>query len=39
MTKPQNILLIMSDEHDAQMLGCAGHDQIKMPSLDKLAAK
>ena len=39
MTKPQNILLIMSDEHNPKMLGCYGHDQVKTPNLDKLAAR
>ena len=36
---PQNLLFIMSDEHNARMLGCAGHDQVKTPNLDKLAAR
>ena len=36
--KPQNLLYIMSDEHNPKMLGCYGHDQVKTPNLDKLAA-
>lgn len=35
--KPQNILYIMSDEHNPKMLGCYGHDQVQTPNLDKLA--
>ena len=37
--KPQNILYIMSDEHNPKMLGCYGHEQVKTPNLDKLAAR
>jgi len=37
--KRQNILYIMSDEHNPKMLGCYGHDQVKTPNLDKLAAR
>ena len=37
--KPQNILYIMSDEHNSKMLGCYGHEQVKTPNLDRLAAK
>ena len=37
--KPQNLLFIMADEHNRQMLGCAGHDLVKTPNLDKLAAR
>lgn len=37
--KPQNVLYVMSDEHNSSMLGCAGHDQVKTPNLDKLAAQ
>ncbi|MFP6708397.1 MAG: sulfatase-like hydrolase/transferase [Alphaproteobacteria bacterium] len=37
--KPQNILYIMSDEHNPKMLGCYGHAQVKTPNLDRLAAQ
>lgn len=37
--KPQNLLVIMSDEHNASMMGCAGHPLAKTPSLDALAAR
>lgn len=36
--KPQNLLVIMSDEHNPKMLGCAGHDLVRTPNLDRLAA-
>ena len=37
--KPQNILYIMSDEHNSKMLGCYGHSHVKTPNLDRLAAQ
>ena len=37
--KPQNLLYIMSDEHNPKMLGCYGHDQVQTPNIDKLAAR
>ncbi|ETW94947.1 MAG: hypothetical protein ETSY2_48885 [Candidatus Entotheonella gemina] len=37
--KPQNLLVIMSDEHNPKMLGCAGHDMVRTPNLDSLAAR
>ncbi len=37
--KPQNLLVIMSDEHNPKMLGCAGHDIVRTPNLDGLAAR
>jgi choline-sulfatase len=36
--KPQNLLVIMSDEHNPKMLGAAGHPLVKTPHLDALAA-
>ena len=38
MTQP-NFLVIMSDEHQARALGCAGHPFVKTPNLDALAAR
>ncbi len=35
----QNLLVIMSDEHNPKMLGCAGHPLAKTPNLDALAAR
>ncbi len=34
-----NLLVIMSDEHQARAMGCAGHPFVKTPNLDKLAAR
>ena len=33
-----NILVIMSDEHNASVMGCAGNGIIQTPSLDRMAA-
>ncbi len=37
--KPQNLLILMSDEHNASMMGCAGHPLARTPNLDALAAR
>ncbi|MEM9031434.1 MAG: sulfatase-like hydrolase/transferase, partial [Pseudomonadota bacterium] len=34
-----NLLIVMSDEHQARAMGCAGHAIAKTPNLDALAAK
>jgi arylsulfatase len=34
-----NIVLIMSDQHRADMMGCAGDASVRTPSLDALAAE
>ncbi|MFX0099625.1 MAG: sulfatase [Candidatus Hodarchaeota archaeon] len=34
-----NILFIMSDQHRADHMGCAGNSDIKTPNLDKLASE
>lgn len=34
----KNLLIIMSDEHNPKMLGCAGNPIVETPNLDKLAA-
>jgi choline-sulfatase len=36
---PKNMLVLMSDEHNAKMLGCVGHPLAKTPNLDALAAR
>ncbi|MEM8802747.1 MAG: sulfatase-like hydrolase/transferase, partial [Pseudomonadota bacterium] len=33
-----NMLVIMSDEHQARTMGCAGHPFVQTPNLDALAA-
>ncbi len=37
--QPLNLLVIMSDEHNARVLGCAGHPLVQTPHLDALAAR
>jgi len=37
--QPMNTLLLMSDEHNRRMLGCAGHPLVRTPHLDALAAR
>ncbi len=37
--KPTNVLFILSDEHQHNLMGCAGHPVIKTPSLDALAQR
>ena len=32
-----NLLVLMTDQHHAQWLGCAGHPMVKTPNLDRLA--
>ncbi|CAG7613954.1 sulfatase [Paenibacillus allorhizosphaerae] len=34
-----NILVITSDEHNAKIMGCAGHPIIRTPGLDRLASE
>ncbi|MEL6295952.1 MAG: sulfatase-like hydrolase/transferase [Pseudomonadota bacterium] len=35
----KNLLIILSDEHQARAMGCAGHPFVKTPYLDTLAAR
>lgn len=37
--QPANMLFIMSDEHNRRVMGCSGHELIKTPHLDRLAAQ
>lgn len=39
MTRSKNLLVIMSDEHQARALSCAGHPLVKTPHMDRLAAR
>ncbi len=34
-----NMLIIVSDEHQARAMGCAGHPFVQTPNLDRLAAR
>ncbi|MCZ4354630.1 sulfatase-like hydrolase/transferase [Roseovarius aestuarii] len=38
-SKPTNLLIIISDEHRKDAMGCAGHHIVKTPNLDALAAR
>lgn len=38
MQKPPNIICILSDDHGAWAMGCAGNHEIRTPNLDRLAA-
>jgi choline-sulfatase len=38
-TTPQNLLVIMSDEHNRKITGHAGHPVVSTPALDTLAAR
>ncbi|MCA2011551.1 sulfatase-like hydrolase/transferase [Cereibacter sphaeroides] len=35
----RNLLILMSDEHQARAMGCAGHPFVQTPHLDALAAR
>ncbi|MFB0985654.1 MAG: sulfatase-like hydrolase/transferase, partial [Phycisphaerales bacterium] len=37
-SKPPNIILFVSDDHRADVLGCAGHPIVQTPNIDRLAA-
>ena len=39
MPKAPNIILIMSDQHRADMMGCAGDPGVLTPTLDRLASE
>lgn len=36
---PQNLVFIMSDQHNRRMAGCYGHPIVQTPNLDRLAAR
>ena len=37
-SKPRNTLILMSDEHRRDAMGCAGHPIVQTPNLDRIAA-
>jgi choline-sulfatase len=39
MATPQNLIIIISDEHNPKVMGCAGQPFISTPNLDALAAR
>ncbi|MGI8894674.1 MAG: sulfatase-like hydrolase/transferase [Casimicrobiaceae bacterium] len=36
---PQNLLFILSDQHNPQVMGCAGHPMVRTPNIDRLASE
>ncbi len=38
-SSPKNLLLILSDEHNPKVMGCAGHPDVLTPNLDFLASR
>jgi arylsulfatase len=39
MARAPNIVVVMSDQHRADMIGCAGDPSVRTPTLDRLAAE
>jgi arylsulfatase A-like enzyme len=39
MSEKYNVLFIISDQHRADHLSCAGNEVLKTPNLDKLASQ
>jgi arylsulfatase len=39
MKSPLSVLFILADQHNAKVLGCQGHPDVKTPHLDRLAAE
>lgn len=39
MSRPANLLVLMSDEHQARAMGCAGHPFVQTPAMDDLARR
>ena len=37
--KPSNLIIILSDQHNPRVMGCAGHALAKTPNIDALAAR
>ena len=39
MTRPSNLILFQSDNHNRDLLGCYGHPIVKTPNLDRIAER
>lgn len=39
MTAAANLLIILSDQHNPRVMGCAGHSIVETPNIDALAAR
>ena len=35
--RPTNLVILLSDQHNPRVMGCAGHAQVRTPNLDRLA--
>ncbi|MBM4087436.1 MAG: sulfatase, partial [Planctomycetes bacterium] len=38
MKQRPNVLFLMSDQHNAGSMSCAGHPNVRTPNLDRVAA-
>ncbi len=36
-TPRMNVIMVLADQHHAGLMGCAGHDQVKTPHIDRFA--
>lgn len=39
MARRPNVLFLMSDQHNAESMGCAGHGTVRTPALDRIASR
>ncbi|MGI9615750.1 MAG: sulfatase-like hydrolase/transferase, partial [Acidimicrobiales bacterium] len=37
--RPDNILFVFSDQHRHDVMGCAGHQSVATPTLDRVASE
>ena len=37
--KNQNLIILLSDEHNKRMLGVSGHSHVKTPNMDRMASE
>ena len=37
--QPANLVIILSDQHNPRLMGCAGHPLVRTPNMDRLAAR
>ena len=38
MNRPPNVLLLMSDQHRADLMSCGGNSLVPTPGIDKIAS-
>jgi choline-sulfatase len=38
MTRPENLVFFLSDNHNGDILGCYGHHVVKTPNMDRMAS-